>query len=157
MIVAKYGNQIRVRVCGIWVEGDEILLVKHAHLDKKNALWLPPGGGIEFGENTKEALKREFKEETGVDIKVHDFLFTYEFVQPPFHAIELFFKVTGDRTQISTGHDPEFLNDHQSIQHVGFVSFERIKKEIPDSLHGVLQRIDSLDEIFKQKGYFISQ
>lgn len=48
---------------------DQILMVQEA---KKKAykLWNFPAGHMEVGENIFEAAKREFKEETGYDIKI---------------------------------------------------------------------------------------
>ena len=56
-----------VAVDGI-VENDnnEILLVKHRH----HGVYTIPGGQVEIGENLIEALIREIKEETGIDVKV---------------------------------------------------------------------------------------
>ncbi len=39
-----------------------------------------PGGGIEFGENIKEALIREVKEEVGLDIKIGKIVGAWGFV-----------------------------------------------------------------------------
>jgi ADP-ribose pyrophosphatase YjhB (NUDIX family) len=44
-------------------EMDKILLVDH----KKAELWLPPGGHVEPGEDPKETVRREAKEELGID------------------------------------------------------------------------------------------
>lgn len=57
-----------VAVDGI-VENDsnEILLVKHRHY----GIYTIPGGQVEVGENLKEALMREIKEETGIDVVVN--------------------------------------------------------------------------------------
>jgi len=44
-------------------EMDRILLVDH----KKAELWLPPGGHVEPGEDPKETVRREAKEELGID------------------------------------------------------------------------------------------
>ncbi|MDX6768453.1 MAG: NUDIX domain-containing protein [Elusimicrobiota bacterium] len=52
------------------VRGDKTLLLKH----KKLGLWLPPGGHIEPGETPDEAVRREVREETGLEI---------DFVQAP--------------------------------------------------------------------------
>ena len=45
----------------------EVLLIKKARGAYKGTYDLP-GGGIEYGESAEETLKREFKEETGIDI-----------------------------------------------------------------------------------------
>lgn len=48
------------------IENGKVLLVHH----KKLNVWLYPGGHIEDTENPDEALVREVKEETGLDIEV---------------------------------------------------------------------------------------
>ena len=40
-----------------------------------------PGGGLEFGEGTRDCLKREFKEEMDLEVKVGDHLYTTDFYQ----------------------------------------------------------------------------
>jgi len=40
-----------------------------------------PGGGLEFGEGTRDCLKREFKEEMDLDVEVTDHLYTTDFFQ----------------------------------------------------------------------------
>ena len=49
-------------------EMDKVLLVDH----KKAELWLPPGGHVDPGEDPKETVRREAKEELGMDV---EFLF----------------------------------------------------------------------------------
>ena len=56
----------RIRVAGILVENNKILLIQHHKNNKK--YWLIPGGGNDWGETTKQALIREYKEETNLDI-----------------------------------------------------------------------------------------
>ena len=46
----------RVRVAGILIEDDKILLIEHLKKDKR--YWLVPGGGVDWGESTAEALIR---------------------------------------------------------------------------------------------------
>ncbi len=50
------------------LEMNQILLVDH----KKAELWLPPGGHVDPGEDPKETVRREAKEELGIDA---EFLF----------------------------------------------------------------------------------
>jgi 8-oxo-dGTP diphosphatase len=40
-----------------------------------------PGGGLEFGEGTRDCLKREFKEEMDLNVEVGDHLYTTDFFQ----------------------------------------------------------------------------
>lgn len=47
--------------------------------------WEFPGGKIEIGETSEEALVREIKEELDVDIKVNDLIDTIEYDYPNFH------------------------------------------------------------------------
>jgi 8-oxo-dGTP diphosphatase len=67
-------SQHIVVAVGAIIEDDEgrILLVKH----KKErggywqGKWICPGGGLEFGENIKEGVKREVKEETNLEVEL---------------------------------------------------------------------------------------
>jgi len=40
-----------------------------------------PGGGLEFGEGTRDCLKREFREEMDLDVEVGEHLYTTDFFQ----------------------------------------------------------------------------
>lgn len=48
------------------VRNDRILLVHH----RKIGLWLPPGGHVEAHEDPVEAMHREVREETGLDVTI---------------------------------------------------------------------------------------
>lgn len=102
-----YGNKIRVRACGILIEDGKILLLKHDGIGKKDYFWNVPGGGMEAGENLKKALKREFQEETGLEIKAGKLLCLNQYIMPPLHAIEYYFEVEKITGNAKLGHDPE--------------------------------------------------
>lgn len=63
--------------CGALIINDknETLLVKRAgQTVNEDGYWSKPGGSVEFGEKITDAIKREIKEEIGVDIELTQFL-----------------------------------------------------------------------------------
>jgi len=73
----EYPKRPLIGTGAIIIEGDKILLVKRAY-DPNKGLWSIPGGLVRLGETLEEALKREVKEETGVEIEVGDVAFVGE-------------------------------------------------------------------------------
>ena len=64
-----------VIVKGIILHENKVLILKRSDSDKINPdKWEFVGGKINFNENLEDALKREFKEELNIDIKVGKFL-----------------------------------------------------------------------------------
>lgn len=153
-ISKTYGEKLRVRVCGICLHENKILLVHHKSLGKTGSLWAPPGGGMEYGESAEEALRREFIEETGLMVEVERFLFVHEYLDPPLHGIELFFLVNTVSGVLVTGQDPEMSKKDQIITSVGFHDLEALKCKKRESLHYVLQQCSSVNELINLKGYF---
>lgn len=148
----KFGNQLRLRVCGICINRYGILLVNHRGLGKEN-FWSPPGGGIHFGETTVECLEREFAEETGLRVSVSDFLFACEFIDKPLHAIELFFLVTPVGGKLKKGSDPE-LGTQQIIEDVKYFSWNEIRLLKKGELHGIFSYLPDRSKIDRLRGYF---
>ncbi|UII23260.1 NUDIX domain-containing protein [Fulvivirga ligni] len=149
-----FGNRIRVRVSGICIKQDSLLLVKHSGLGKKGILWAPPGGEIDFDETAEVALIREFKEETGLDIQVDKFLFINEYKENPLHAVELFFQVSALNDSLIKGHDPELEEENQIIKEVRFVTFDEIVIMADETLHNILHEAKDKNSILNMNGYF---
>ena len=73
-------NRFNIRVYGLLINSKkEILLVNEMIGDKEIVKF--PGGGLEFGEGTKDCIIREFKEETTLDVEVIDHFYTTDFFQ----------------------------------------------------------------------------
>ena len=58
-----------VGVGGVVVKDGRALIVKRAHEPRKGE-WSIPGGRVELGETLEDAVKRELKEETGLDVSI---------------------------------------------------------------------------------------
>ncbi len=77
-------REIRPVVLGIAKHNNKILVGKGYDKITKQTFYRCLGGGIEFLETSESALKREYKEELGIDIDVGEFcgiaenIFTFE-------------------------------------------------------------------------------
>lgn len=69
-----------IRVYGILQDEKNRILVSDEYIFGKFYTKFP-GGGLEFGEGTRECLQREFKEETGVDVTIGEHIYTTDFFQ----------------------------------------------------------------------------
>jgi 8-oxo-dGTP diphosphatase len=154
-IIEEFGNKLRIRVCGLCIEDGKVLLVNHQSLNKEGDFWSPPGGGMDYAQSAKENLKREFIEETGLEIKVEHFLFVHEYLRPPLHAIELMFLVRRIKGELQTGFDPEMDDDTQIIKNVRFMTEQELKSRNPNTIHQVFRNAGSFDELCALNGYYI--
>ena len=60
-------ESFKFRVNGILMHNDEVLVVKM----ENNSFYCLPGGHVKLGEDTKSAVIREIKEETGYDSQIN--------------------------------------------------------------------------------------
>jgi 8-oxo-dGTP pyrophosphatase MutT (NUDIX family) len=61
-------GQIRVIVLGLVQSGDRLLVAEGYDIVKRESFYRPLGGGVEFGETSLAALKREFWEEIQAEL-----------------------------------------------------------------------------------------
>lgn len=152
-VLRLYGNRLRTRVCGICAIDGKILMVRHKGIGLTDTFWCPPGGGVQFAETATQALEREFLEETGLIIRTQQLLFVNEFLQPPLHAMELFFMTEILGGELQMGRDPEMSENNQIITEVELMSFEKIKSFPPNEVHRMFQFCATYDDVFTLKGY----
>lgn len=76
-------KQIKVAAAVI-VKGDRIFATQRGHGEFKGK-WEFPGGKIESGETSQEALKREIREELEIQIEVGKRIAKVEYDYPNFH------------------------------------------------------------------------
>lgn len=90
-------KQFNIRVYGILINEKNQVLVTD-ELVKGMQITKLPGGGLEFGEGMIDCLKREFMEETNMQVEVTEHFYTTDFFQQSaFHKdhqiISVYYKV----------------------------------------------------------------
>lgn len=155
-LLQAYAGRVRVRVGGLLLREGTMLLAAHRGLlPDQAAFWSPPGGGWQFGESLKEALVREFREETGLAVRVGRFLHLHEFSQGQLQALELFFEVLAeDDSKAQLGHDPEHAPDAQLLTELQWFAPRQLQQLPPAQLHPVLRLVLSPDDIFVPQLHF---
>jgi 8-oxo-dGTP diphosphatase len=73
-------NMFNIRVYGILINEKRQVLVSDEFI-RGAYITKFPGGGLEFGEGTRECLAREFMEEMQLPVKVTDHIYTTDFYQ----------------------------------------------------------------------------
>ena len=69
-----------IRVYGLLITEDNKVLVSDEYI-RGDYITKFPGGGLEFGEGTRDCLAREFMEEMNLQVTVGDHLYTTDFFQ----------------------------------------------------------------------------
>lgn len=91
-------------VRGLLIRQGHVLLVKHEHKDR-SPFWCLPGGLVEEGETIRQALIREIKEETYLDVVPDELLFGQEFLKEK--VLELIFLCRVFSGEAKIGTDPD--------------------------------------------------
>ncbi|MBN1500512.1 MAG: NUDIX domain-containing protein [Spirochaetes bacterium] len=114
-------RKIRVRVGAVIINDRRVLLIEHIKDGKK--YWLVPGGGVKFGENLKEALERELKEELSIKITVNDLLFSSDSISKNEnrHIINLYFSCQHEFGNLQLG-------DDERLNNFGYFSADELAK-----------------------------
>lgn len=131
-----FAGRVRVRVNGLLVRNHSLLLVKMKSRTRSGPFWIPPGGGVDFGESLEEALIREMYEETGLNIKILHLRYVSEYINLPWHAVEFYFDVETDNFEVRLGSDPELDGEHQMLQDIQLMPFQEFGnyKIVPEYL-----------------------
>ncbi|SHF12407.1 NUDIX hydrolase [Flavisolibacter ginsengisoli] len=98
-----------IRVYGVLVNEKDQVLVSDEYI-RGNYFTKFPGGGLEFGEGTRDCLRREFLEEMNLNVEVGEHFYTTDYFQlsafhPGQQIISIYYLVTATEaitTRIST-------------------------------------------------------
>ena len=157
-LLAPYAGRVRVRVGGLLLSaaGDAVLLAGHRGLLPTGAVfWSPPGGGWSFGESLTEAVAREFREETGLAVRVGELLRVHEFRAPAagLQAVELFFGVTlaDPKAVPHLGLDPEHAPEAQILTGLRWLTPAAWRALPPAEVHPVVRAAATVAELLTPK------
>lgn len=103
----KISGNLRVRVSGIVVKDESLLLVNLKTPILSEPYWMPPGGGLHYGETFEQGVKREILEETGIHVQPESLWYIHEYLNLPWHAVEFYFWCTYLNGIPTCGTDPE--------------------------------------------------
>ena len=73
-------NRFNLRVYGILINDKKQVLVSDEYI-RGNYYTKFPGGGLEFGEGTRDCLQREFMEEMNLRVETGDHIYTTDYFQ----------------------------------------------------------------------------
>ena len=101
-------------ICDCFDEKSKIFATARGYGELKVG-WEFPGGKIEAGETSQEALKREIMEELNTEIKVGDLIDTIEYDYPAFHLSMACFwaEVTAGHLELKEAEAAKWLTKDQ--------------------------------------------
>lgn len=129
-----------VRVYGLLVDPSRGVLVSKELIKGKYYIKFP-GGGLEYGEGTRDGLKREFMEELDLQIDVLNHYYTTDFFQESafrehdqiisiYYFVEPLGQIKINRINVES---PEVLasaNPHADSESFRFISFDQFNKDL---------------------------
>jgi len=143
-----------VRYEGAIVRDHRLLQIKiHVYASGRD-IWVLPGGGIEPGETEEDCVRREMKEETGLDVRVSRLLLD-EPESPGLSSYErrrvFLCELSGGEAR--PGHEPEIeAQEHYGIVGVGWFDLESEKSWDPVAVHDPATHA-KLQSVQKALGY----
>ena len=122
------GHRINLRVGGIFIAEGCVLLNRL----EKDAYWFLPGGRVITGESSDQAIRREIREELGIDCRIVRPVFLLEnffaLAGEPFHELGIYYLLDaggaplpkdGDRVETDAG----ILFQWQAVNRLGEIDF----------------------------------
>jgi ADP-ribose pyrophosphatase YjhB (NUDIX family) len=135
-------QQFNIRVYGILINGQKEVLVSDEFI-RGNYYTKFPGGGLEFGEGTRDCLKREFLEEMNLKVEVGEHLYTTDFFQMsafrPDHQIISIYYVVNPLEEIAVRlsttafdfdeHQMAAYNLHKETESFRFINWDDLSED----------------------------
>lgn len=119
--IDKLSGNFKFRVNGILMHNDEVLVAK---IDN-NPFYCLPGGHVKIGEDSKSAVIREIKEETGYDSHINKLVATTEnfFVRKngkKIHELGFYYLLNLDNKEVVNNKEYETIEENQEKTNLYF-------------------------------------
>lgn len=119
-------------VTGVLRKGSHVLVGKRPAGHTLAGQWEFPGGKIELGEQPREALQRELREELDIEAEIGDLRMTWTHSYPEVGILLIFFEVLFWKGEPKAAHHTELR----------WVSFDELSKlDIPEANRKLLPMI----------------
>jgi len=116
-------NKPEVRVAGVLIEDNKILIVKQNVTETRQ--WALPGGKLEFGETIEQCMIREMKEETGLDVAVKELLYITDRLYQSDHIVHIMLLVKKIGGQLRSGKELE--KETEKIKELAMVPIDHLQ------------------------------
>jgi 8-oxo-dGTP diphosphatase len=119
----KYGRPPSLTVDGVIIREGRVVLIRRGNEPFKN-MYALPGGFVEYGERTEDAVIREVREETGLDTKVRELLGVYSDPgrDPRGHVVSTIYLLDEVGGELKAGDDAAGVElvDHADLPELAF-------------------------------------
>jgi 8-oxo-dGTP diphosphatase len=123
VLSTQYPKKPVVGVGAIILDGDKILLEKRKN-DPSKGKWAVPGGLVDLGEGVEEAVVREVKEETGLDVYEPRLVDVVDYISLGEKGAVMYHYVIVDYIVTVKGGKPKAASDAADLKWVSFNEVE---------------------------------
>lgn len=133
----KYPKRPMAGVGALIMQGDKVLLIRRRY-EPGEGKWSIPGGLIELGEKADEAVKREVKEEIGIDVEVEHLIDAADIIVRENEKIKYHFVLLGFLCKPTSGD----IKPNQEVMDFGWFSSDELKiLDITRTAEDILKKV----------------
>jgi len=121
-----YPSEARVGVGAVVLHEQHVLLVRRAR-PPQDGVWALPGGKLDLGETLQQAVEREVREETGVQVRAREVVHAFDLVERDLDARVRFHYVVVDLRADYVAGTPAARDDAADARWVALAVLDRLQ------------------------------